>query len=1235
VADLERALLIKILADAAQALGEFDLLKAKIAETTAAQGGVASGATAATAALDAEGAAAKGAAAGLGATASEAAAVAATQGELAVSIPAVTTELRTEISTLSGVDAAMLAARSAMAALTEATVVGGAALGDALAGVVRSFTVLEAEMAKARASGKVIAPETIEELGRYQAQLNGLVASLGGASAAFDSTRASASASTSAVTEAGAAAGLSAEQLQALGAGAGLSATQLSALGEQTGLTAAQTAALTAEAGSAATAQTGLAGAAESAVGGLEAEAGASQAAGAALGEQASAAAAAGTAQAELATSAATAAGGLGQEAIAAESAGAALSQEAAAAAQSAESGAAVASAAETAASGLTTQAQAATAAAGALERESVTARAAVGSTDAIAASVANARAALDGFAAAMAGSGQTANVAFQEAKLAIDGLASRIAFLRTTGQPIPPEAIQALRDFRLELGNSGTAAYEATIKFYGLNPALMENWRATDLAYAAALKEATALREQAAAAQQTSGALQGATGATRAAATAGAELAQSAGLSAAELAALGEGAGLSAAQLATLGEQTGLTAAQSSALTAGASSLEAALSSEGAAAQAAAASVTEAGAAAAGAAQFETLLTTSLRENANAHVLAYEAAVAAAGGEEAYTAATNAATAAAAARASSENAVIGALRETRVAMGAATVAVETGSAGMVAAVAAAVAALGGLLIETEAVRAAGGIITPAQQTQIETYILQLRELAIAAGLTATELQAASTAAAASAGGFGRLTPVLTQGANAMTGASVQVGALGGRFLALLGPVGLAVAAIALVPTAIRGLDKATREYYTWIVNLISGFHDSEVAVRQSGESLEKYDARVQQARDAIELLTRAQYANKQGLIDNTGSTNRLTAAYLIHQAAMNGTIGTTKDLDKAAKDLNLTITKSITFVEAQQEIQAFFNAYAGYLKQGENDARRFAESQKESIKLWMEEYEDRGIKIPAALQKIATELGVLTFKQKEATEETKKATAAAKDQAKADEEARKAKQDLIETISDQVVKFRDLDRAYREDAAEIEKHRAKSVTAAHEAADAARQSAVDQLNALNERKRNAQISNAEYQAEYTRILDEERIARQAALDDERRVNDEAAKDLKKVGDAFKDKSLVVRQELANEGTSLTAAEGIHDSYIAKLDATIKRVNEHASAHAKAAEIISGAGSQLVTTFNNIVTAVNAADAATDRFFATGSVTVVTEGTPASAGVPSIPGGSVTTTPSF
>jgi len=169
-------------------------------------------------------------------------------------------------------------------------------------------------------------------------------------------------------------------------------------------------------------------------------------------------------------------------------------------------------------------------------------------------------------------------------------------------------------------------------------------------------------------------------------------------------------------------------------------------------------------------------------------------------------------------------------------------------------------------------------------------------------------------------------------------------------------------------------------------------------------------------------------------------------------------------------------------------------------------------------------------------------------------------ATEAGKLSAAFDEQARK--------VAAVVATLHDLDKAYRDDAAEIEKHRATSVAAAHDAADAARKSAVDQLNALNEKNSKAQISNEEYLAEYTRILDEERVARQAALDDELRVNEEARIDLEKVAEERKKQSQKIKDANAEE---LRIAQEAYAAQVRAANEVVEKIKEIGAAPAAAA----------------------------------------------------------------
>ncbi|MDQ5870841.1 MAG: hypothetical protein M3547_01360, partial [Acidobacteriota bacterium] len=129
---------------------------------------------------------------------------------------------------------------------------------------------------------------------------------------------------------------------------------------------------------------------------------------------------------------------------------------------------------------------------------------------------------------------------------------------------------------------------------------------------------------------------------------------------------------------------------------------------------------------------------------------------------------------------------------------------------------------------------------------------------------------------------------------------------------------------------------------------------------------------------------------------------------------------------------------------------------------------------------------------------------------------------------------------------------------------------------------------------------------NAEYMAERRKIEDEEIAARRAAEKEIAQINKDAAEDLGKVAKAFKDKSQVVREELAKEGSSLTDAVAQHAVYIAGLDGIIKKVNELGEAPGKAAAAFVAGADTIEAALERIRAMAVKVDMATTSAFRTG-----------------------------
>lgn len=631
---------------------------------------------------------------------------------------------------------------------------------------------------------------------------------------------------------------------------------------------------------------------------------------------------------------------------------------------------------------------------------------------------------------------------------------------------------------------------------------------------------------------------------------------------------------------------------------------------------------------------------------------------------------------------------IVAQLEESRLAMAALTASTVTGGTEMVAALGRAAIAIAGLEAE---IAASGGLASPEQVAALAGYKAELAAIV-------PKLQQVAPAAASAATGTRVFGAATAQAGQAIAGKTVNLGALTSGFLRFLGPIGLATAAIALLPSLIRGV----RDAFKTLSDIIDGSVSKALAEMRDGfekaqGKLEGLDAASRNFRDAADLMA-AGGLNAKGVIDGLGDSFKVGAETAANFGgavvfagdgfvSLGGGAATAKSaidgLSNTINEVRLTAPEAAraaaeSFLELSRSFAAgkitageFFERVRG-LREGLLPLAKVSEEVgtaiKEKFGKKFEEAQAQFGAFSAAIPSIISDMEKLKaggLSSGEAFEVLKsKILAAAKDSEtfagiidklppqmqawiaelknlakghdivseaikKVREEAEKAAAKHREAVLGMAEDFHELDRAYREDAVEIEKHRAKTVAAVQEEAAAARTSAEDQIKALNERNRNAQLSNAEYQAERRKIDDEEIAARRAAEKEIAQINADAAEDLKKVAGAFKEKSQKVRESLAEEGTSLTAASLLYAANERDLDALIKKVNAHAIAHANAAGVISGASSQLVTKLNEITTAANAADEATSRLFSTRPVTTQT---PAAGG---IPGGSVTTEPSY
>lgn len=192
------------------------------------------------------------------------------------------------------------------------------------------------------------------------------------------------------------------------------------------------------------------------------------------------------------------------------------------------------------------------------------------------------------------------------------------------------------------------------------------------------------------------------------------------------------------------------------------------------------------------------------------------------------------------------------------------------------------------------------------------------------------------------------------------------------------------------------------------------------------------------------------------------------------------------------------------------------------------------------------------------------------------------------------------------------IEKLRELDKAYREDAAEIEKHRAKAITSAHEEEDAARQSAITQLQALADKK----LSQAEYLVEYQRIQAEETAAHRKAQDEQAKINEESRADLAKTTKDFREKSQDVQQASATTSVAFAAQ-------VRAANAAVEKINDIGTATIAASAAAVPAADTITAALDRIRAMAVQVDLATTSAFRTGGSSQLSSG-PTSGGHTSV-----------
>lgn len=470
-------------------------------------------------------------------------------------------------------------------------------------------------------------------------------------------------------------------------------------------------------------------------------------------------------------------------------------------------------------------------------------------------------------------------------------------------------------------------------------------------------------------------------------------------------------------------------------------------------------------------------------------------------------------------------------LRELNAAQSAAATSVERMGAAAAAggklyevAIAGAGAAVVRLEIAQEAVRSRGGPVSPAAIANLAAYDAAVRSASLAteqhAG-TYQNLSANLSVAQGHLSGFGRAAVTAGEG----------VGILGRALQFLAGPVGLVLAAIALLPQALALFAEYAKKGAEAAVGLFSELGQGTKVVDAHGKAVEALDPKYKSLAEAQDALARAQNAARDGVIQSTDDLKRLSAEFVVHTAALHGATAETAQFLAAAKLLGIKLPE--TFDSIKASAQGFLELYQARLKTGALAAREFAEDNETLLNRIFAKYVKLGQDIPPELKKIADSIGFVSKAESEL--------------AKNDDLQKKT----AEKVSDLKQKYADLEKAltdsaksFKEHSDAIEKNR-KAATAAIEATTAATIKSLQAEIKANEDAHNARtISDTKYFENVNRLIAQEATAKQKAYEAEKALDEKAVKDKVDLEEKFKAEQRKRKEALDDTRVAEEAAEG-------------------------------------------------------------------------------------------
>jgi len=293
----------------------------------------------------------------------------------------------------------------------------------------------------------------------------------------------------------------------------------------------------------------------------------------------------------------------------------------------------------------------------------------------------------------------------------------------------------------------------------------------------------------------------------------------------------------------------------------------------------------------------------------------------------------------------------------------------------------------------------------------------------------------------------------------------------------------------------------------------------------EHGKAVDALDPKYKKLAEAQDLAARATKAMAAGLIQVTEDTKRANAEELIREAALHGSIMSTKDYAEALKTLGIKTVES--FDNIKGSAQAFEREYGRVMKtEGPAAARIFAEENSSVLDKVQSRYIKLGQEVPPELKKISDGIGLIP----KAAAEAEKSDASFKK--------------LTESIYDLETKTAGLNKslvdngkAFQDNSAKIEANRKTAIESSQAVTAQTIKGLQDQVKETEAAHAARTISDSDYRTKIAQLYADQAKAKQDGYETEKQVDADAKKDLEDLAGKYKEQTDKVKEALSDVAT--------------------------------------------------------------------------------------------------